>query len=334
MWSRLRVAAIALAVACCSASTPVQPPQPVVHPVWTACPTTSSTGPYLMEARPGGSATQLPRIGDGFRPVAVIVCAERSQKRPDGGEDLMSTQYEGTDIAELMSALRLPDLPEEDVCGADLPYPKWFALRDAQGRWVRPGTPTDGCACYHRAPGMGANGCAAARQEVLDAVNRLTLTAIRSHPVRELRSARASAAGCPQIDNDRVADFSDSEITDQVTERPASLTFSGRVRFCVYRVPPHQSAAWGQAGHFVRGGVLPESRRAALQRLLRAPRAGDRCADASTRFVWLTNAENQYNDGQVRVQLDGCRQLLIDGPTGDIMLARADPALIALLSAA
>jgi hypothetical protein len=80
--------------------------------------------------------------------------------------------------------------------------------------------------------------------------------------------------------------------------------------------------------------VLPENRRAALQRLLRASRAGDRCADASTRFVWLTNAENQYNDGQVRVQLDGCRQLLIDGPTGDIMLARADPALIALLSAA
>jgi hypothetical protein len=334
MWSRVRMVAMALAVACCSASTPVPPPRPVVHPVWTACPTTSSTGPYLMEARVGGSATHLPRIGGGFRPVAVIVCDERSQKRPDGGVDLVSTEYQGTDIAELMSALRLPDRPVDDVCGADLPYPKWFALRDAQGRWVRPGTPTDGCACYHRSPGMSANACAGARQEVLDAVRGLTLTAIRSHRVRELRSARAAAAGCPQIDNDRVADFSDSEITDQFIQQPATLTFSGPVRFCVYRVPPQQSAVWGQAGHFVRGGVLPENRRAALQRLLHASPPGARCTAGSTRFVWLTNADNQNHDGQVRVQLDGCRQLLIDGTTGQITLARADPALIALLSAA
>ncbi|MDT5041982.1 MAG: hypothetical protein QOE51_2967 [Actinoplanes sp.] len=334
MWPQWRIVAIVVAVACCSASTPVQPPKPVVHPIWTACPTTSSTGPYLQEARLGGSAAQLPRIGDDFQPVAVIVCDERMQKRPDGGEDLVSTQYEGTDIAELMTALRLPDLPEKDECGADLPSPKWLALRDAQGRWVRPGTPTDGCACYHGHPGFGANACANARQEVLDAVRRLTLTAVRSHPVRELRSARAAAAGCPQITNDRAGDFSDSEITDQFVQQPASLTFSGPVRFCVYRIPPHQSAEWGDTGHFVRGGVLSEQRRAALQRLLRAPRAGARCAIGSTQFVWLTNAENQNLDGQARVQLDGCRQLLIDARTGQIMLARADPALIALLSAA
>jgi hypothetical protein len=37
-------------------------------------------------------------------------------------------------------------------------------------------------------------------------------------------------------------------------------------------------------------------------------------------------------DGDVGVQLDGCLQMLIELKTGSMMLARADSALVALLS--
>ena len=52
----------------------------------------------------------------------------------------------------------------------------------------------------------------------------------------------------------------------------------------------------------------------------------------STLFAWLAGAEHPFRDGDVRVQLDGCRQLLLESPTGSMTLARADPALVALLA--
>jgi hypothetical protein len=229
-----------------------------------------------------------------------------------------------------MSALRLSDvLINLEPCPADASFPRWFALLDAHGRWVRPGTPTDGCRCPNRRSG---NGCAGTRQEVLAAEARLTLTVTRSHPVRELRSAQAAAAGCDQLKSDRVAEFSRPIYWDERILEPISFRFSGPVRFCVYRVSPDQPVERQGLGDFVRGGVLSPERGAALQQHLRAPRAGAQCVDGSTLFVWLTNAEDRWGDGDVGVQLDGCRQMLIELKTGSMMLARADPALVALLS--
>jgi len=179
-----------------------------------------------------------------------------------------------------------------------------LALLDAQGRWVRPGTPADGCG--------------GARPEVLHVVAGLRLRVARSHPVRELRSARAAAAGCEQLAGDRVAEFSKPD-SPVLGETPVPVTFSGPVRVCVYRVFTEGFA------DFVRGGVLPAVP-------IGEPRAGAPCAEPSTLFAWLRNAEDPYRDGDVRVQLTGCRQMLIEPAAGQIGLARADPALIALLS--
>jgi len=155
-------------------------------------------------------------------------------------------------------------------------------------------------------------------EQVLHVVAGLRLRVARSHPVRELRSARAAAAGCEQLAGDRVAEFSKPD-SPVLGETPVPVTFSGPVRVCVYRVFTEGFA------DFVRGGVLPAVP-------IGEPRAGAPCAEPSTLFAWLRNAEDPYRDGDVRVQLTGCRQMLIEPAAGQIGLARADPALIALLS--
>lgn len=312
-------AAIVLAAVGCAASAPVDRPAPaaraVTHQAWTGCPA-GQPGPGIQQGPLDGSATRLPRLGDDFRPVAVIVCVEASEKRPDGGRDLVSSEYRGDDVTELMSALRLPDAPVTGKpCIADAPFPQWFALIDAQGRWARPGTPEDGCGDT--------------RRELLDAADRLTLTVTRRHPVRELESAQAAAAGCQQLASDRVAQFSQPD-SPALGVKPVPFRFSGPVRLCVYRLFADQPA--GGLADFVRGGVLPPDRWTALRQHLQEPRAGAPCAGRSTLFAWLAGAEHPFRDGDVRVQLDGCRQLLLESPTGSMTLARADPALVALLA--
>ena len=78
--------------------------------------------------------------------------------------------------------------------------------------------------------------------------------------------------------------------------------------------------------------MLPPDRWTALREHLQEPRAGAPCVGRSTLFAWLAGAEHPFRDGDVRVQLDGCRQLLLESPTGSMTLARADPALVALLA--
>lgn len=339
MRTLMRVAAIALAALGCAASAlvsvPVSAPvsarvsvpvlapdhQPApaasaaAHQRWTGCPA-GYPGPGVQQGPLDGSATRLPRLGDDFSPVAVIVCVEASESRPDGGRDLVSTEYRGVDITELMAALRLPDEPANtEQCSSDPPFPRWFALLDAQGRWARPGTPKDGCGDT--------------RPEVLDVVARLSLTVTRRHPLRELESAQAAAAGCQQLSSDRVAQFSKPD-SPGLEAQPVPFTFGGPVRLCVYRVFADQPA--GGLADFVRGGVLPPDRWTAAQQHLQAPKPGAPCADRSTLFAQLTNAEHPFRDGYVWVQFDGCRQMLLEPPYESITLARGEPALIALMS--
>jgi len=316
----LAVAAV-LAAFGCAASASFLHPAPAIHRQWTGCPA-GDPGPGLRWGPLGGSANRLPRFRDDFRPVAVIVCTEEPQRRPDGGVDLVAAEYRGTDLTELLPALRLSDLPiATDTCPSDAAFPRWFALLDAHGRWVRPGTPT--------------NGCGETRRQVLRAVRTLPLTVTRRHPVRELLSAQAAAAGCKQLANDRVVEF--NKLAKYVTQDPTELavppdpiTFSGPVRLCVYRVLSDQTNE--SLGDFVRGGVLSNDRTTALNRLLQAPRNGTPCAEQSTLFAQLTNAEDEFRDGVVSVQLDGCRQTALVPRTALTRLARSDPALVAFLS--
>jgi hypothetical protein len=254
----------------------------------------------------GGWATRLPRLGDDFRPVAVVVCAEEPHKRPDRGVDLVATEYRGTGLTTLLAALRLSDAPAvAGPCPSDAAFPRWFALIDARGRWMRPGTPTDGCGNT--------------RPEVIAAERRLTLTVTRRGVVRELLSARAAAAGCPQLAGDRIEQFTRAG-PDVFDAPPDRVAFSGPVRFCVYRV-----VAEG-LGDFLRGGVLP--------RVNQTVRPAAPCTAHATVFATLANAADEYRDGTATVQLDGCRQMMLElravpGPS----LAQPDPALVATLSA-
>lgn len=318
MRTLVRVATILLlAAAGCAASAPVRRTPAasgaVPHRRWTGCPAYPPGAPQgsVWQSPVEGSATRLPRLGDDFRPVAVIVCTDASQKRADGSLELLWAEYRGTATADLTAALRLSDAPPTgEPCPEDEAFPQWFALLDAQGRWVRPGTPTDGCGV--------------ARRELLHAVARLTLTMVGSRPVRELRSARAAAAGCDQEDGDRVAEFSEPD-SPALGGETVPFVFARPVRLCVYRERAGR-------GDFVRGGVLSPQHSAALGRLLHAPRAGAPCAGGATLVARLADADDPYREGTVRVQLDGCRQMLLEPAAAGPVLARADPALVALLS--
>src|SRR5215467_14638832 len=115
---------------------------PSVQPRWTSC---AADAP---PPSPGGGldALNLPRLGGDFTPRAVVICAEQVDQRADGGTDLVAAESRADDITGLVAALRLPDSrPTTGACTADLPTVPWFALLDAQGRWVRPGVPMDAC---------------------------------------------------------------------------------------------------------------------------------------------------------------------------------------------
>lgn len=120
-----------------------QPPagDPVVHPSWTSCAAEAPKRSYVGADRPPPQ-----RLGNNFTATAVVVCGEESVRRPDGRDDLVATESRAGDVAALVAALRLPDVPPtKDACSAEMLAVPWFALLDAQARWVRPGLPADAC---------------------------------------------------------------------------------------------------------------------------------------------------------------------------------------------
>ncbi|GAA2608988.1 hypothetical protein GCM10010399_44770 [Dactylosporangium fulvum] len=152
---------------------------PVIHPAWTSCAEAvlgppSSPGAAPSPSRPAGhpdlaapwmpgtAALGLPRLPPDWDPAAVVVC-----DAPTAGPGL--EERRGTGIAELVRALRLPDEPlDGGVCPAVAVVVPWFALLAADGSWLRPGVPADGC-------GMP-------RAEVREALERLALDVVRRSP--------------------------------------------------------------------------------------------------------------------------------------------------------
>jgi hypothetical protein len=314
-WAVLVV--LAVLVAGCGPAGPNRPHEPLqVHAQWSSC--AEAVPDPLPETVT--ETTALPLLGKDFSPVRAVVCDAKPERRPDGGEDLVATEEWADAIDGLVAALRLPDeRPTNGACTADLPLVAWFALLDADGRWVRPGLPMDACGKI--------------RIEVREAVGALNRTRVSSRSLREIDSASAAKAGCSQTWADMVwVETAESGRTLAGGVRPfASDAASGvEVRLCVYRVPPQEQRTGKPAGTFERGGILPPQRWAAIAKAIVAAGPAHACNQAAGAFALLRRTDG--TGGEVYVELDGCQRVLASGgppPT----LGQATPELLTVLQA-
>ncbi|MGI5211710.1 hypothetical protein [Plantactinospora sp. CA-290183] len=295
----------------------------VVQSRWTSCgvgaPETvrGTPGPTGRPVPPldGTDALVLPRLPEDFIPTAAVFCGARSQRRADGGTDLVVAEERAGDVGRLVAALRLPDEPRTgEVCSAEMPAVRWFAVLDADGRWTRPGVPVDGCG--------------KPRIEVRDAIAALVLTPVRSRPIREIESSGAAASGCPQTHADMVAVETTIGSPTRAAVGADPLAGLAEVRLCGYRVPPGERGSAKPAGDFAYGEVLPARRRALIGAALSATGPARPCATSASRFALLGPVRGA--GGEVYVELDGCQRILVSTDPGT-RLGQGDPELAALL---
>lgn len=288
---------------------------PEIHDAWTSCDTHA---PNPAMGTGNEDVVALPRLAADFAPVAVVVCGGGSEQQPDGSTAMMATERRADDVAELVAALRLPDQPRTTgACTMDLPTVPWFAMLDAQGRWVHPGTPVDLCGKI--------------RIEVRDAVQNLKLTTVTSKKVGEIESKEAADAGCSQVHADMVW----VETTNGSRVKPDPLgklpyTSAKQVRLCVYAVPKSEQRSGKPAGTFEYGLVLADQRRTAIDQALLAAPAATNCAEPANRFALLRPADNTV--GEVYVELDSCQRILASPATGGHTLSQSDATLAKLLA--
>lgn len=285
-------------------------PEAEVHGPWESC---AAAAPDEWHS---ADATELPRLPETFKPVGVVVCDVRPEHRADGGQDLVAIEGHADEIAELLAAVRLPDEPRwPGACTMELRVIPWFAFLDAEGRWVRPGVPVDGCGKI--------------RMEVIDALTGLDLSEKSRRVVREIESAEAVAAGCAQGWADMVWVETTQPGRTWASQPIDPFPVDATIRLCVYRVPADQQGNGKPAGDFEHGRVLTAEDRAVVADALRAAGTAEPCSTPATRFALLRRADNV--GGEVYVELDGCRRILSYANQGPPALRQADDALVELL---
>jgi len=279
-WAPL--ALIVLLSGCGGGPAPRPSGTPEVHASWSGCPTGAERG-----------TAGLPPLADDFAPVAVVICGTSPRPAPSGGEDMVAGEQRSESVEALTAALRLPsERRSSGACTAMLVQAPWFALLDAQGRWVRPGVPV--------------NSCGQPRREVLDAFDALPLTTVRSSKVGEVTSAEAAAAGCGQ----RWADMVSVQAGwggSAAPPRGYAPAPSARMRLCVYDVPPAERGTGKPAGTFLRGGPMSPQRWAAVRDELPQGIAARPCQEHAGRFALLFEGDRE----PIYVELDGCRRVLV-----------------------
>ncbi|MBQ0902885.1 hypothetical protein [Micromonospora sp. U21] len=281
---------------------------------WTSC---ADAAPEM--ATPGFRVTAedvvvLPRLDGDFTPTAVVICGHESQRRADGGEDMVATERRADDVAALVTALRLPDEPrtKRGGCFASLPLAPWLAVVDADGRWTRPGMPLDLCR------GL--------RPEVREALAALPLTTVATRPVAEIESAEAAAAGCSQRWKDVLSVETTRKPGPRTGALPEPFPAGQQVRLCVYQVP---KSAQGSDGEFALGTVLPADRRTAIEHALKAAGPVESCSGHASRFALLWSVAG--GDPQTYVELDGCHRIMVIVHPGGPVIAQGDAALAELI---
>jgi hypothetical protein len=288
------------------------PGKPKVEPAWISCAAAGadSSGP----ASGGSDLAAQPPLDDSFEPVAAVVCHSAPLRRADGGEDLTASESRADDVTALVAALRLPDEPlSGGACTLELYLPPFFALLDAQGRWVRPGVPHDSCGKV--------------RSEVREALGGLRLTPVSSRPIREIESSEAAAAGCTQRWADMVWVSALGGTKGEPAVVPAGFDGPVRVRLCAYRVPADQQRTGKPAGEFTSGRYLSEQQWAAVRKEVEAAAPAPACTSPASEFVVL-----HLGSGQIYAERDGCRRLLAQAADGRDTIRQASPALLASLA--
>ncbi|MEU8611744.1 hypothetical protein AB0C29_27540 [Actinoplanes sp. NPDC048791] len=286
--------------------------KPKVEPAWTSCAAAGATssGP----ASGGSGLADLPPLDGSFEPVAAVVCSSAPLRRADGGEDMTATESRADDVTALVAALRLPDEPiSGGACTLELYLAPFFALLDAQGRWVRPGVPHDSCGKV--------------RSEVREALGGLRLTPVSSRPIREIESSEAAAAGCTQQWADMVWVSGQWGTKGEPAVVPAGFDGPVQVRLCAYRVPADQQRTGKPAGEFASGRYLSEQQWAAVRKEVEAAAPAPACTSPASEFVVL-----HLGSGQLYVERDGCRRLLAQAADGRDTIRQASPKLLALLA--
>ncbi|SBT47155.1 hypothetical protein [Micromonospora narathiwatensis] len=310
---------LALAVAGCArpapagdgtSESPRLPGTLTVHPQWESC--EAATPVTGIEPDDSQAALSLPHMDDGFQPVAAVVCLVQPRQRPSGGSDWVAVEERADDVAALTAALRLPDAkPTAGFCTMEMPFVPWLALLDAQGRWVRPGIPT--------------NACHKPRQEFRTAYEQLPTRQVTTRVLREIESDQAVASGCSQKWADMV--WVAGQSGGGRHDVPASLAGDdAEVRVCVYRVPESEQGGGKPAGDFESGGKLPAGRWTAIRHELTTAAPATACSTPSSRFAVL-----HLPTGMVYAEADGCRRVLIEAANGPGALRQGTARLGSLL---
>jgi hypothetical protein len=282
---RFAAVLLALAVAAgCAAS-------PAASPAWQSCAAASRTEP-------------VPLPHD-FRPVSAVFCLTTQQHRTSDGTETVATETRAGDVTALAAALRLPsEKPTSGSCTMELVTLPWFALLDADARWIRPEVPVDAC----RKP----------RIEVRAALDHLHPVTISSRP---LPPDRVATTGCGRTWTDLV--WVTGRTTGGRFDVPGNLAAAAApVTRCVFRVPPAERGGDKPTGQFESGGQLPAGTWVTARRELAASPPASPCRTPATRFAVLHTPT-----GPIYVEADGCRRTLIN----DVALRQATPKLISLL---
>ncbi|MEU7753768.1 hypothetical protein [Micromonospora sp. NPDC049171] len=277
---------------------------PTAQTGWTSC---AVNAPVGADGRPPHALT-LPRLGNEFTVASAIHCQLGPKQRADGGEDLVLTEDRTTDLTALLAALRLPDdTTAIEACTTEMPWEPNLLLFDAHGYWIRPGLPVDTCG--------------KPLAKVSEAVRALRLTTVSETVVREIVSAGAAASGCSQ-------DWS-TMAAAEARSGPVSIPSAATLRLCVFRVPAQQQGTPQTAGTSEYGFLLPQQRRAAIERTLALLRPAKKCSGTADRFAVLQDATVMGGDA-IYVELDHCRRVLATPVYGPSILAQADNTLIEL----
>ncbi|MFJ8580917.1 hypothetical protein [Micromonospora sp. NPDC093277] len=280
---------------------------------WASCveaaPEVATRG-FLMT----GEQAHLPRLNADFTPDVVVICGQETQRRADGGQDLVATERRGDDVAALVTALRLPDEPRTDrACTYELWLQPWLAVVDANGRWMRPEIPRDPCG--------------KPRIEVREALDALPLTTVATRPVAEIESAGAAAAGCRQSWKDMLSVYTAAKPGPRPGAVPEPFPAGQQIRLCVYELPKGEQGNGG--GEFAHGTVLQADRRTAIEHALTAAGPVEPCGRHASRFALLWSVAG---DGpQTYVELDGCHRIMVVANPGGQVIAQGGTALAELL---
>ncbi|HEX8343841.1 MAG TPA: hypothetical protein VF657_03735 [Actinoplanes sp.] len=254
----------------------------------------------------GNDAAPLQRLGGAFHPVAAVRCREDTQRRPDGGTAWIAVEDRTDDVAALLAALRLPDVPPppersagaespnpDQLCTADGYSPPRLVLLDGQGRWVRPHIPRDDCD--------------KPRPEATAAMDKLRWTRVTTRVLGEIQSAEAAASGCDQVFTDMVW-FTGVYPPTRRGDFAPPADDAASVRLCIYQVQANGRDSEKPQGDFVSGGMLPTGRWAAARKAIRTSGKATTCTTPADRFARLETAR-----GDIYVELDSCRRLVAPG---------------------